>query len=77
MSQTFTALSGTPAVTYCTRDGAPYRTDANGVVHVKSGAHVTELTGRGLSALTATQMAAKGHSGDPISLTVENTLDHG
>lgn len=76
MSRTFTAVSGTPQVTYCTNDGTPYRTDAAGIVHVAA-AHVTELTGRGLSQPTLSQLATAGHRGETQTITVENTKDHG
>lgn len=70
MSQTLTAVVVLPAVTYCTTDGTPYRSDESGIVHVTA-AHATELVNRGVAAVaTATQMGATKHKGSPLLIIV-------
>ena len=44
------------AVTYCTRDGTPYRASAvDGLVYARP-EHIAELTGYGFAAATASQV---------------------
>jgi nitrous oxidase accessory protein NosD len=72
MSRTLTALVVTPAITYCTQDGTPYRADTTGIIHVEA-RHVTELvTTRAVATLaTAATLGATAHKGAPLMLVVE------
>lgn len=86
MSQTLTAMLGTPGITYCASvSGNAYRADVNGIVHVLA-SEVTEMSNKAappgtgnvaLAVATAAQMASKGHAGDPLSYITQNIKDHG
>lgn len=70
MATSMTAMNLTPGVTVCTKDGTPYRPDWSGIVHVQTGAHVTELTARGATTATTADIHASFHKGASLVITV-------